>query len=210
MNLGLGNLIELKRQLLAAGLVAEDTYDSLITGIGKGVAGMFDQYCNRGLERVAGETDEFSGDRRMWVLSRYPVETVSGVEVRDDMTAGWVAQTVNGVIQQRDDGAGVIWFGEVQGNHLTRLKVTFTGGYWFDTTEDGSGVMPAGATLLPKDVSLAWYLQCREVWLKIDRLGLSLIQGEGEKNFVSQMLAGLELVPMVKEILGKHVRYQLT
>lgn len=208
MNLGLGNLIELKRQLLAAGLVAEDTYDSLITGIGKGVAGMFDQFCNRGLERVAGETDEFSGDRRMWVLSRYPVETVSGVEVREDMTEGWVA--VNEVIQQRDDAAGVIWFGEIQGIHLTRLKVTFTGGYWFDTTEDGTGVMPAGATALPKDVSLAWYLQCREVWLKIDRLGLSLIQGEGEKNFVSQMLAGLELVPMVKEILGKHVRYQLT
>lgn len=207
MNLGLGNLIELKRQLLTAGIVGEATYDTLITGIGQGVAGMFDQFCNRGFERIVGEVEDVTADRRYWCLRRFPVETVTTVEQRDDVAQGWVALTVNDVILNRDDKAGLLFFGSLQGTHLSRVRITYTGGYWFDTTEDGSGVKPGGATDLPKEVKLAWYLQCREVWNKIDRLGLSLVQGEGDKTFVAQMLAGLELLPAVKEILGTYRRF---
>ena len=207
MNLGLGNLIELKRQLLSAGQLAEATYDTLITGIGQGVAGMFDQFCNRAFERKVAEVEEFSADRRYWCLRRFPLESITAVEQRDDMVGGWVGLVINDVIVQRDDKAGLIKFGAMQGTHLSQVRIEYTGGYWFDTTEDGSGVKPGGATDLPKDVKLAWYLQCREVWNKIDRVGLALLKGEGDKTFVAQMLQGLEMVPAVKDTLNTYRRF---
>jgi hypothetical protein len=208
VNLGLGNLIELKRYLLAAGIVASSDFDAAITAIGKGIARLFDRHCNRDFERVAGAEDEFSADRRVWVCRRFPVESITSVHQQDDVATGFVALTVNDVILNRDLKAGLIRFGSIQGNHLSQLKVTYTGGYWFDTTEDGSGVQPAGSTLLPEDVKLAWFIQCAEVWNKKDKLGKNITKDD--TTFVSQLLMSLDFVPQVKAILNAHIRYQLT
>lgn len=209
MNLGLGNLIELKRYLLAGSLVVGTDYDAAITSIGKGVAKLFDKYSARIFERAVGTTDQCSADRRVWIVRRYPLESVASVEQRDSMTGGWQALTVNDVILNRDDGIGLLKFGAMQGTHLSQLRITYTGGYWFDTSEDGSGVLPVGATQLPDDVKEAWLMQCAEVWEKKDKLGTG-ITGSGGATFVAQLLAGLEMVPMVKSMLYGYTRYQLT
>lgn len=207
MNLGLGNLIELKRQLLPGSLVPSSEYDSNIAAIGKGVAALFDQECNRKFARVAGEKDEFTADRRSWVLTRYPIEAVTTVERRDDMAGGWLGLTINDVILQRSDAAGILQFGAMQGIYLARLRVTYTGGFWFDASEDATDVQPVGSTALPGDLKEAWYLQCREVWNKIDRQGRNVAEGE-VTTFVSQMLMQLNFVPQVEGILKSYVRYQ--
>jgi hypothetical protein len=211
MNLGLGNLIELKRYLLAGSLVGGADYDRAITAIGKGVAGLFNKHCNRVFERAAGAVDQFSADRRLWITRRYPIETIASIEQRDTMQGGWVALTLNDVIMNRDDAVGIIKFGAVQGSHQSEMRLTYTGGYWFDSTEADppSEVPPGGATLLPGDVKEAWYLQCAEVWEKKDKLGTS-ITGSGGATFVAQLLAGLTLVPLVKEKLAGYIRYQVT
>lgn len=209
MNLGLGNLLELKEQLLAVGLVASSEFDTRIAAIGKGVAGQFERYCNRRFERVAGAVDEFSADRRVWVVNRYPIETVTSIAQKDDEATGFVAMD-DDLILIRDDKAGLVKFGGMLGSHLSQVRITYTGGYWFDTTEDGTGVMPAGATALPDDLKLAWYLQCQEVWMKGDRLGQN-ISGDKTNTFVSQLLMALDWVPAVKQMLNAgYVRNQIT
>src|ERR1700722_8483829 len=125
MNLGLGNLTELKGQLLAASLRADTNYDTVISGIGLGVAGQFDVYCNRQFQRVENEQDVFSGDRRHWYLSRFPVEAISLCEKQDSVQDGWV--TLPDLIQAQQLEPGYVMFISVQGYYWSRLRITYTG-----------------------------------------------------------------------------------
>lgn len=206
MDLGLGNLIELKRRLLAATMLTQTTYDSAITAIGRGVAGAFDKHCNRQFARLAGAVDQFSADRVSYTLSRYPLETLTTVEQRDDLNAGWVAQTVNDLVINRDDAAGLLQFGTTLGSHLSQVRITYTGGYWYDTAETEDTAQPVNSTKLPFDVKEAWFLQCQEIWDKRDKLGLSLVAAPD----VQSKVAAIEFAPIVQKMLAGHVRYQLT
>lgn len=205
-NLGLGNLIELKRRLLPATMLTQSTYDATVTQIGRGVAVSFDSFCNRHFERVAGAVDQFSADRIGWVLRRFPVEVITSIEVRDDVAAGWIAHEINSIVEGRDDEAGILKFGSTQGVHLSDVRVTYTGGYWFDIEEDLAGTQPAGSTLVPDDVKEAWFLQSAHIWDIRDKLGVSLISDPNAKS----KLATLELIPEVEQILRSRIRYQIT
>jgi hypothetical protein len=210
MNIGLGNLTELKGQLLAASLRGDTNYDAVISGIGLGMANLFDQVCNRTFCRTVNKVDTFSADRRHWYLKAFPVETIAGLGKQDSLADGFVALPLppdgSSLIQQMQADTGYIMFVSLQGCFFSRLQVTYTGGFWFDTTEDGSGVLPNAATPLPAAVKSAWYLQCQEVWRRIDKLGAQIAQNpEGQTS-----LDGMELTPMVKQLLRPFRRMQIT
>jgi hypothetical protein len=202
MNIGLGNLTELKGQLLAASLRADTNYDAAITAIGQGVAGQIDHYCNRRFAWLENDSDQFRADRRHYYLKRYPVASITQCQRQDTLTDGWLNLPVTDLIQQWNLQIGYISFIALQGYEFSQLLVTYTGGFWFDTTEDGSGVMPAGATLLPADVKFAWYLQCQNVWRQWDRLGNQIAEAP-ESQTSGQTL---QLAPFVRELLDDHRR----
>lgn len=206
MDLGLGNLNELKRRLLPATMQSQTTYDTAIASTGRGVAGLFDSYCNRKFARLAGAQDQFTADRRVWTTQRYPVEVVTGLEMRDTLQTDWRTLVVNELIINYDLSAGLIQFGAMLGIYLTHLRLTYTGGYWYDTSEDGSGVMPVGATALPGDVKEAWFLQAAEVWDKRDQIGLSLITKPEEWTTVSK----IDLAQIVRQMIDGYRRMQIT
>jgi len=211
MNLGLGNLITLKRFLLATDLVARTTWDEKITALGQGVARLFERHCNRRFERTADAIDIFTADRRSWTLQRFPVESIATIEQRDTVSGGWVSLgAVDSILIGWDAGSGVVQFGTVLGPYTSNLRITYTGGLWFDTTEDATGVMPADATLLIEDIKLAWLLQCQKAWQVMDPLGTGMTKGGGDVQLVGLSLAGLEVIPQVKQLLAPHVRYQIT
>jgi hypothetical protein len=216
MNIGLGNLTELKGQLLAASLRSDTNYDAVITGIGLGMANLFDRYCNRTFCRTVGKQDVFSADRRHWYLSAYPVETITGNEKCDDLKDGFVSFPLppdgSSLIQQSQLDQGYIMFISIQGYYFSRIRITYTGGYWFDPSDpsdpsySGPQTMPAGATLLPAAVKSAWYLQCQQVWKRIDKLGAQISENpEGQTT-----LDNMELAPMVKQLLRPFKRMQMT
>jgi hypothetical protein len=212
MNVGLGNLTELKGQLLAASLRTDTNYDPVIAGIGLGVANLFDQYCNRTFCRAVGKVDTFSADRRHWYLNAFPVEagSITAIAKKDSESDGYVASTLppdsGSLIQQTQLDTGYIMFISVQGYFFSRIQVTYTGGFWFDTTEDGSGVMPGTATALPAAVKSAWYLQCQQVWKRIDKLGAQIAQDPEKQTALSSM----ELIPFVEQMLRPFRRMQIT
>ncbi|HWD18144.1 MAG TPA: hypothetical protein VHB20_02605 [Verrucomicrobiae bacterium] len=202
MNIGLGNLTELKGQLLAASLRSDTNYDNVIAAIGQGVAAQFDHYCNRKLARLQNDTDQFRADRRHYYLPRYPVESISQCQRQDTLTQGWATLAVTDLIQQWNLHIGYIAFGATQGDEFSQLLVTYTGGFWFDTSEDGSQTLPVGASPLPADLKFAWYLQCQNVWRQWDKLGNQIAEAP-EGQTAGQTL---QLAPAVKELLDEHRR----
>jgi hypothetical protein len=95
------------------------------------------------------------------------------------------------------------------------MRITYTGGYWFDDAETEDTAQPAGTTKVPQDLKLAWYLQCGKVWQSIDKLGAKLTQGGASgqpagPGQVTEALAGLAIVPAVTQVLDSYRRFAIT
>lgn len=208
MNTGLGNLTELKQQLLAAALQPQTNYDAIITAIGRGAAARFDSECNRSLAYAAGDSAEFSADRSLVFLPRYPLVAVTKVELKLADSADWAEQL--GAVSALRSRSGMVSFGSAFGGETDTVRVTYTGGFWFDTEEAGNTPQPAGTTKLPEDLRLAWYLTCRKIWEAIDKTGAKLTAVGPGAQFVTGTLGDLKLVPDVEATLRKYTRYQLS
>lgn len=201
MNSGFSNLTALKRHLLPTGMQPGTEYDAQILSIGKGVASRMEGYCNRVFARAVGEVYEFPGQTMLVVVPRFPLESVTKLEECDTLDTGWY--DVTGNILNKGLDAGYIYFGGMLGVFGSRLRVTYTGGYWWDTTEDLTGTMPDGATELPDDLTLAWKLQCAHLWQSKDRLGAGAAK---EPNKFSA-LGDYKLIPEVEDTLKDYIRF---
>ncbi len=214
MNLRLGNLTTLKRHLLAAPLAAGNgpvaaanvIRDDVLASIGLGVGMQIELFCQRQLFWAEDDTVLFSGDRLTFVLPRYPVTTITAVDVRESFTADWQSRTVADAIGSLGQASGLIQMLAAQGWRHSEVRVTYTGGFWFDATEDATGVQPVGAPDLPGDLQHAWLLQCQEVWNKRDKLGINLNSKPDERVGIAR----LSLTEGVQEILRPHQRMQLS
>jgi hypothetical protein len=210
MNLGLGNLDDLKQFILAESLRDQTDKDAVLQVIGKGVAAAFHRRCNRDFDRVVGAVDNFTADRSDWTLRRYPVEAITSVEIKSSDSEGYVAQT--DAIQNSHLEAGLIDFGGFLGDHRTRVRVVYTGGFWFETKEptddDYPTAQPEGTTAVPDDLKQAWLLQCQHVFESKDHLLPKGIAADGSPLPLNLKDAGI--VPAVEELLRGFIRYQIT
>lgn len=218
MNAGLGNLESLKVFLLSRKLASESRFDQVITDIGLGVAGLIGQFCNRDFIYGENKTQIFSGNRSHWYMPAYPISSFSKVELRYFKADNW--SDITGQPISCNEETGLLSFGYTLGRDPIQVRVTWSGGYWFETLEPDDAGFPSSAPAsilnctaiepskfyLPAELRFAWQMQCAEVWNKYDALGLTLVS---EPN--SQALTGtLDLVPAVKRILEAHKRYELT
>lgn len=203
-DLGLGTLLDLKTQIITAGQLTATDYDATIAAIGRGVAAAFDAHCRRIFKRGSAVTETFDADRDFISLSRYPVETITTIALQTDPDTGFVTQT--GVIRNRNDAAGIIHLSGPLGSFEDQIRVTYTGGFWYDTTVDGTGSLPSGATLLPYDIKLAWLLQSEHLWDKHDKLGISHTEPPDQRS----TLTNVRLIPQVLDILNNYRRLLLS
>lgn len=206
MNAGFSNLETLKGQLLTERLRATVDYDGVISELGVGVAGAFERLCGRSFGRVVDDAWETRGMACSFVLPRYPVESITALEVRDGLNA-WEALVVSDVVSAANLQAGVVQLAAPLGGPFTAVRWTYTGGYWWEQLESIEAgypsAQPAGSTALPDAIRLAWFLQCAEVWNKMDRTGSGILAAPDVKS----KLQSLEIVPQVREVLRSFVRY---
>jgi hypothetical protein len=207
MNAGLGSLAMLKAQLLADALRAGTRYDAQLLTIGRGVAAAMEGFCDRKLARVEDDTFVCTADRIQVYLERYPIESIASVHLKTDTVSGWVAQT--SLVMNTNDDSGLVYWGSAIAPDYCQLKFTYTGGFWFDETEEGTDIMPAGATALPDDLQLAWVLQCRATWAAIDKLGKDIVNTGSSATKTVDPLVSIELLPQVVDILNGYCRYQI-
>lgn len=210
MNAGLSNLATLKAWLLPESLLSGTDYDDQIAALGTGVAAQLQRHCNRLFPRAVADTFECPADVLHVILPRFPVEAAPTIELRDDLAAGYVAQTYNDLVADHNLAAGLIRFGAWAGASTSRLRFTYTGGYFFEQLEPDHvsypTSQPAGSTAVPADLQLAWRLQCELVWKQRDKLGLNI----AEKPSAEAILSSVELLPYVVQLLRPFVRHTLT
>lgn len=211
MNSGFSPLSTLKAHLLAEAQRQFTDYDAALTAIGTGVAAAFEKFCNRKFQRTEDDTVTFTAAREVFILPRYPVEEVSAIALQVQYSDGFVAQSISQILNVHL-ASGVVRFGGTLGSDLDLVQLTYTGGYWWSTTEeaDGTEALPDGATALPADLFEAWLLQCKKVWQVNDPLQTGIATGGANVQLVGLSLAGLELLPLVKQMITPHIRYQLT
>jgi hypothetical protein len=222
MNCGLGNLDSLRRHLLPATMQADVSFDPVITDIGKGVARLMDRHCNRAFSYKEGAMRIFGGDRDHYYLDHFPVVIISQVQLRYFRADNWA--DISGQPLSENDETGLLHFGYTLGIPPIQVQVTWTGGYWFETAEpsdptypstiplaiqeaqaNNPGALPSDAYLLPDDLRLAWLLQSREVWNKIDKTGMGLVDKPDQQT----LTGALDLSPQVKGMLQPYIRYQM-
>lgn len=208
MNTGFGNLDILKRFLLAPALQLGTDYDQKLLLVGRGIAAQIEQYCGRKFARVVAATYVTSGDKTRIVLDRYPIESITKVEMRDDLATGWVDQgAVNNVLFNLREEAGIIQFAGALGGGLSRIRITFIGGYFFETAEPtDSGyptVQPAGSAALTDELRFAWLMQCQHVWAQMDKLGTAI----AEKPTSDSPMLKLQWLPEVEDIIRDYRRF---
>lgn len=206
MNLGLGNLITLKRWLVPGNAHADTAFNDALQTLGNGIARQLEKHCDRKFERTVGAQDVMTGDQTVFTLKRYPVEELTLLESRTRRGEPWVANTeaVVGLNEQ----SGLVQLSARQTDAYGLIRITYTGGYWYDTTEDGTGVLPNGATPLPEDLRLAWLQQCAHCWERRQKLGIPLANIEDGTR--TSALLELDLLPQVKRLLQPYIRMQLT
>lgn len=213
MKLILGNLTQLKAQLLNESLRSDTQWDAQLAALGQGVAEQMEQACNRKFARVVGDLYEFPANREHVIAPRYPVEAITALELKSTYDGAWTAQTLSAAIESADLAGGIVVFGVPPGVYGERARLTYTGGFWVpnddaETPEDDDD-LPEGATLVPRGLFLAWVLQCKHVWGLSDPLGISAGQDKAGVSPDMMGLSRVDLIPQVKTALEGYKRYSL-
>ena len=206
LDLGLGTLGQLKRFIIGADATST-TYDEAITLIGRGAAGLIDRHCNRTFKRSAAAVEDFRGGAEVLVLARYPLEAITSIGLKAAGESAFTTQS--GVVDTYAVESGVLLLSSAVGTHQDQLRVTYAGGYWYDTTDDESGTMPTGATLLPYDITAAWLLQCQQIWQSRDDIGIAHVTTGGDGALLNTRLGVLKIIPQAEDILEPYRRMML-
>jgi hypothetical protein len=146
MNAGLGSLTDLKTRLLPAQSRAQTDSDAEILALGLGTARWFERYCDRRFARFVNDTYLCRADCSFVVLPRYPLESVASVET---LTIGETVWTPLVESWQLYPDAGLVDLVGAFGSTAQQLRLTYTGGWWWDETEDGTGVRVPAARRPP-------------------------------------------------------------
>lgn len=196
----LSSLTQLKAFLMPPAMRERTDFDAQLTGFGQGVLAMMEGYCNRRLARVVGDLVKGSANNTVFSVRRYPVETVTAVTLQTD-----VATLITDTVKRIDQDAGLIHFRAVPGQQDDTVIIEYTGGYWFDTSEEQDGEMPEAATALPADLLAAFNLQMKAVCEAQDLFGLQAASGDGKGRPSTSM--DLDLIPAVRAILNTYRRF---
>jgi len=199
MNAGLSNLSTLKARLLPSTWTDTTAQDAAITALGLGVAGCFETYTGRKFLRTAGATEKFPSNSEMLQLTRIPVETFTALALQSELSGTW--EDITSAVLRCGD-SGVVTLSSTQdvtGN--STLRATYTGGYWWDTTEDDSGTLPTGATAIPATLQTAWFIQCKALWARTETDAVKAGLDSGNLGALSALINEAELLPVVRQML---------
>lgn len=206
MNCGLGNLFDLKRELLLASDAAGTDLDGAVQELGLGVASLFESYCNRRFARLENDQIDFDPYSYFTTVRRYPIESIASISLRESMDADFVVQDSQPQNFRRE--SGLVFFGTYLGGPQDTGRLVWTGGYFFEQLEpddvDYPTALPTGAEPLPLDLKLAWLKQCKFFW---DKRSIEDRAKAGYKTGEGFLLPTEDLLIPVKVTLDKYRRF---
>src|SRR5437879_1647360 len=177
---------------------ATTTYDTLLTSAIKALSSRFDKITNRSLARTVGTTQEFPADKTELILSCFPLEAVTKLELKSNETEGWIEQTGTDYLIRN---ACVVSLASRLGTWRDQGRITYTGGYVLPGTTPG-----AGQTALPDDLEQAAVEQVAYSFRNRDVLGLIRNWPSGGTY---QVFMKIELLPSVEAVLRSFERWAI-
>jgi len=183
-----------------------ETFDALIAQIINGVAAAFESYCHRPLvQAAAAVTEYYTGECEYLRLKRYPIIAITSiVESADFDWDNEDALTVDDDYRVMAGGAKGILY-RVGGwwlNYPDGIRAIYNGGY-----KAAGEVAGAGETAMPADLREAAIQQAAWWFKRRDDIGITAMGFQG--GDVQKVVAGLELLPGVREILENYRRISL-
>jgi hypothetical protein len=185
LSAGFGTLDQLKARLLPAVMESYDNdgeWDEDLKQIGLATAEAFNRFCNRVFQRGVSVAYDDEGGLRSLVLDRYPVESVTALQLT---TGGGTSDVLSSVYLVKPE-TGIVELSSYLGCYRDRITCTYSGGYWLGTTETQSTNLTAAVaagvshvTLTPPD----GFLNSHAVQASVER-----IDGDGQlvvANFAS-------------------------
>lgn len=199
MNAGLSNLLTLKKYLLPSTWQDVTAEDDAILAVGLGMAGLLEGHCARKFQRTVGATQEFDAAACIVQLERFPLETFTSLELQTEPGGDWEDVT-DSILRHMKSGMVKI-DGPLASEGFATLRATFTGGFWWDTTEDDTGSLPSGATAIPAALQMAWISQCVAVYARMKNDGITAALANGSAAAASAFINGIELLPVVEKMV---------
>lgn len=210
MDAGFSSLTRLKELVLPLELRSDAQWDEDLASIGRGVVRRFAQHCNRQWPYTVGSVYQTSAEREYVVVPHLPLVAVTALARSTCLVAGaqsWEALDLEDEIRAITPSCGIVEFGRVMGSYSASIRVTYTGGYWWDTTEDGTGTMPELATALPDDLAEAWVAQCQAIIRQRAILTTNSAPDLTAKEAGKRVDADAEFLPGVLAVINSYRRF---
>jgi hypothetical protein len=161
--------------------VTDTSADTILTNAIAAVSERFDRECNRTFARQTDVVEEFGADALEICPAAWPIESVSGFDLKTNEATGWQAISPTPDFLVRNHC--VISLECASGSRFQQARVTYTGGYVLPgTTPD------AGQTPLPSDIEQACVEQLAYWFQNRADVGLA------------------DLLPSVAGVLSKYTR----
>jgi hypothetical protein len=183
----------------------DPTYDALLSSAIAAFSSRFDLETNRTLARTVNAQFEFPAEDSEVSVPCFPIESVTRFERKISETEGWLEQAeVEYLIRKGCLISLATSFAKVSSSWNSPpalVRVTYTGGYLLP----GSAAVP-GATPLPADLSQAVVEQVAFWFQTRNELG---IVRQWPRGGDYKQLVDSDLLPSVRETLGKYKRFTL-
>ena len=183
---------------LRAGITGTED-DTLLTAISNAVEARFNGVCNRVFARSATAELIFDADRVAILLPCYPVESLTGLYLRDNATSSWTFQ--DGLLYELDAAAGILHLTVPIGTRWQRCRAVYAGGYVLPGTE-----ATTGQTALPTDVEQAAIEQALHIYHRRHDLRFTDTTGE---TAAARQLRNVDLLESVQAALAPYRRLTL-
>jgi len=195
----LTQLVTVKKRLEIA--LSDATYDDVLTRAIEAISVRFDRELNRTLARTVDIAQEFCADEIEIPAICYPIESISGFELRSTATAGWVEQASVDYIVRRNCviSLAVPLVPHPPACVPSVARVTYTGGYVLPGT-----AVAAGQTALPADLESAAVEEVAGWYQQRDKVGL-LREWPSGGTYLS--LSQLPFLPEVSAIIRRYQRW---
>jgi hypothetical protein len=152
---------------------------------------------------MADDVLEMPADSMMNQLPRFPIEGTPVLALRSAGSDTWEVQS--GAIDNVGANSGLLYLVAPIGTSRDRLRITWTGGYWFNPqdapAEDDE--LPEGATEVPAGLQLNWLLQCQHILAGRELLAEKSLPS-GKASLAVSAEAGINLLQTVKDSLGAY------
>lgn len=177
--------------------ITDETNDAILLRVINAVSSRFELYCNRSFGRNTAATEEFSAEETEIRAGCFPIESVSGFDLKNSEREGWVAVSPSPDFNVRR--CCVISLLIRLGNWKQMARVKYIGGFVLPGDEVGDGQTP-----LPEDIQQACIEQIAYWYQNRSSVGSSSLTSAAG---VTTTIQDQSLLNSVEDTLKRYTRW---